>query len=452
MLKYFTNGFAKILNNSVVKNAFILYIGRAVNLIIGLLSTLIYGVIFLKKDIALISLFEMVVGLFLSFGFTWSTMAVTRFGKEELKNNNSLGYTSSIRIGIIAPLLLISIILLVLFKESLLEYIGSKDTTLISLLICNLVLLVIHEHIIYIFITVEKHFFNALHYIGESIGKIGILAIFYFRLVENPSAELYLKLSVIILMVLLVIRLFFIKYHYFFPIVVGKKHDYVRHLKYVLPQIYGFCGLYIINWVDVYFIRMYCTMDDLGAYQFMYSIFVKLSGFAIIINTIFFPKIMDWKITGSENFKKYLRYAPTGVLLGAVVCFGIFLHIYPPVFSLFFNDKFGSAYSSFNILVLSLPFVFGSYLFVPVLNSYDRVGYIQLVNVISAGCNILIDYYFIRKYGIIAAAYATLIAYLCKYILLSMATERMFNVKFTLINVFIVMISICAIIYLKNIY
>ena len=60
-----------IRNNSVIKNAAALSVGRGVNLFIGLFSTLIYGIIFLKKDIAIIGLFEMTAGLFLSFGFAW---------------------------------------------------------------------------------------------------------------------------------------------------------------------------------------------------------------------------------------------------------------------------------------------------------------------------------------------------------------------------------------------
>jgi len=452
MIPFISNSILPLFKKKVVKNAIALYTGRSVNLVIGLLSTLFYGVIFLKKDIAVISLFEMVVNLFLSFGFSWSTMSLTRFGKEELKKSNSLNYTSSIRIGIIAPLLLISILTIFIFSDNFLAYVATKDLTMIIYMIINLILLVIHEHIIYIFTTVEKHIMNVFYYLGQSLGKVGILGAFYYGTIGDVSAELYLKMNVGVLLILLIIRIFFMEYRYFFPFIIGKKDDYIKQFKYVLPQIYGFCGLYLINWVDVYFIRKYCSFDDLGSYQFMYSIFLKMSSFAIIINTIFFPKVMDWKISGSENFKKYLKNAPLLMFLAILVSITAFIFIYPPLFSKFFQDKFKNAYTTFNILILSLPFIFGSYLYVPVLNSYDRVKYIQLTNVISASCNVLVDYYFIKKFGIISAAFGTLLAYMCKYIMLSVAVQKMFKVNYMYVNVLSVVTAVCGIIYFTQIF
>ena len=67
----------------IVQDAFFLYLGRGINLAVGLFSTLIYGFVFAKSGIALISLFEMIVHLFLSFGFNWSDIGVIRFGREE---------------------------------------------------------------------------------------------------------------------------------------------------------------------------------------------------------------------------------------------------------------------------------------------------------------------------------------------------------------------------------
>jgi O-antigen/teichoic acid export membrane protein len=184
----------------------------------------------------------------------------------------------------------------------------------------------------------------------------------------------------------------------------------------------------------------------------MYSIFLKLSSFAIILNTLFFPRVMDWKITGSENLKKYLKNAPVMMFLAILACIALFVLVYPPLFSMFFQDKFRNAYTTFNILLLSLPFIYGSYLYVPVLNSYDRVRYIQFTNVVSASCNVLVDYYFIRKFGIISAAFGTLLAYMCKYLLLSFAVQKMFKVNYTYVNVMSVATAVCGIIFFTQVF
>ena len=423
-------------NNSVVKNAAALFVGKGINLFIGLFSTLIYGIIFLKKDIAIIGLFEMLASLFLSFGFTWSALAVTRFGKDELQKNNSINYTSSLRFGILIPVLFVSIFIILFFRDTFIKYIGTDDTTIIFYLICNLILLVIHEHITTIFTALEKHPLNALYHVGVGLGKLCILLLFYFSILKNIRAELYLKYNVYVLLLLLIGRSFFIKYKYIFPLILGKKEDYKRQLNYVLPQIYGFSGLYVINWVDLYFIRKYMSLDDVGAYQFMYSIFSKFAYFAIILNTIFFPRIMHWKITKSDKLKAYLKKAPILVLLTTVIIFTIFLQIYQPLFSIFFKEKYSNAYKAFNILIMCIPFYFGIYVYVPVLNSFDRVKYLQNVNIFTAILNILFDYYFIESLGLIAAGFATFIAYFSKYVLISIAAQKMFSIKSKFSNIF----------------
>ena len=70
-----------------------------------------------------------------------------------------------------------------------------------------------------------------------------------------------------------------------------------------------------------------------------------------------------------------------------------------------------------------------TYLFVPVLNSYDRVAYIQMANILSALSNLLIDTILIKRIGIIGAALGTFSAYFIKSFLLIIAINKMFAVQ-----------------------
>ena len=88
------------------------------------------------------------------------------------------------------------------------------------------------------------------------------------------------------------------------------------------------------------------------------------------------------------------------------------------------------AYSSFDLMICSLPFLFLGYVFIPVLNSFDRVKYIQTANIISATCNFLIDFALVPRYGIIGAAIGTFIAYLVLALMLMLPVHRMFGVKY----------------------
>jgi O-antigen/teichoic acid export membrane protein len=136
---------------------------------------------------------------------------------------------------------------------------------------------------------------------------------------------------------------------------------------------------------------------------------------------------MYWKEENSEKIRTYISKAPIAVMSIIFVLVAIFIVLYLNIFPLLFGEKFSGSYSSFNILLTSLPFYFSSYLFIPLLNSYDKVKEIQFINIICSMTNLIIDYAFIPKYGVIAAANATFIAYFVQFIIMR-------NISFKIIN------------------
>jgi O-antigen/teichoic acid export membrane protein len=188
-------------------------------------------------------------------------------------------------------------------------------------------------------------------------------------------------------------------------------------------------------------------MDDLGAYEFLYSIFLKVCSFALLLNTLFFPKILAWKQSNAEKVRRYLRTLPHAVMVVAAVSAALSIFTYKPVFELVFNQKYMVAYSSFNILLCSVAFYFITHLFIPVLNSYDRVGYIQMVNIIAALSNLSLDYILIKRFGIIAAALGTFVAYFLKFSLLTAAVGKMFNMKYRALGIVSAIILVAVLAY-----
>ena len=67
-----------VAGRKVFRDVAALYGGQGINLFIGLLAMLIYGIIFSKVEIAILGLFQMVAQLALSLGFTWSISSCAR--------------------------------------------------------------------------------------------------------------------------------------------------------------------------------------------------------------------------------------------------------------------------------------------------------------------------------------------------------------------------------------
>lgn len=419
----------------IIKNTFMLSFGQGFSLFIGGISILIYGIIFSKPQIAIISLFEMVSQLFFSFGFKWSTVGIIRFGKEEYLENNKLNHTSSIRLFIITPILILSIFIILYFRKLITNYVGIEAHWLIFYLILNIIITIANDHITTILNAAEKYLGILFINVAESLGKCIILTIIIIYHLKITS-EVYIKILVLWPLFLFFLRLPFLRKNFLIPFEFNMpKVEILKFLKFVYPQIYGFAGLYLINWMDLYFIRQYASMEDLGAYQFIYSIFTRVCTFAFIFNNIFFPRILAWKKNSDLNrLNRYINKIPKIVMLSSILVVSIMIFIYPIIFKYFFENKFTVGYTSFNILLISIPFFMTTYLYIPILNCYDKVFYIQLANILSALVNFLIDYFFIKKFGIIAAATGTFICYFLKYFLLFIMVKRIQKKEWITLN------------------
>jgi O-antigen/teichoic acid export membrane protein len=412
---------------NLVQNALALWGGQLANFGVGFFSLLIYGALFSKPQIAVVNLFQMVVALFLSLGFTWSAIAVVRFGEGEYARARSTAYTSSLRLVLVLPLLIALLGSMVWFREPLLTYIGTTDNSIIAFLAIDLVLAVAREHFVQLFNARERQRVNAAIYFGLSVGKLAVLLLLWTH-PQQISAETYVKWLVGVDAFALLAHAALLERAFLLPLSWPTRADFLEMIRFALPQIYGFAALFVINWIDAYFIRMYLTAEDLGGYQFVYTLFTRAAALALILNTIFFPRIMDWNRSKPGATLRYMRRAPL-IVLGVIgliaplviICVG-------PVFSLFFGAKFVAAYPSFYLLLATLPWVYLSYVYVPVLNSRDRVMNVQLGNAVAAFVNVAIDFWLVQRIGIIGAALGTLLAFQTRSLILMTAAHRLIGV------------------------
>jgi O-antigen/teichoic acid export membrane protein len=431
---------------NLVRNGLALWGGQLANFSVGFLSLLIYGGLFAKPEIAVISLFEMVVALFLSLGFTWSAIALVRFGEGEYVREGTTAYTSSLRLSLTAPILAVLAIAILLFQDSLLAYIGTADRSIIAFLVVDLFLVVAREHFVYLFNARERQRVNALIYFGMSIGKLSVLLLLWSQPGE-VSAESYVKLLVGVDALALLVHAMLLDRPFIWPLTRPRSADFFQMLRFVLPQIYGFAALFVINWIDAYFIRLYLTPEDLGGYQFVYSLFTRAAALAFIINTIFFPRIMDWDRSNPISTLRYLKRTPSIVIcIMGVIAPAIILSV-DPIFSYFFEAKFADVYDSFYLLLAALPWVYLSYVYVPVLNARDRVGRVQFGNAAAAVINIAVDAALIPRIGVVGAALGTLLAFQARSLILMAGAHQMLEVRYRALFVGTVACSIAGICY-----
>lgn len=400
----------QILERKLIRDGLLLLSSKGITTMLGFCSMIIYGSVFSKVDIAVISIYEMITTLIYSFGFSWTGIGVIRFGREEYESTGKLNVASSIRIHIFGSLFVLCIMILFAMRNWVVNYIGLGSSWTIMLVISHISLLLFHDHITQLSTAMEKHKNNVIYNIGTSLSKVIILILFTSG-ITKINIMTYLSFNIMASLLLIFIRISRISTSHYLPLIIKiPTQKYINYIKFVSPQFLGFVGLYIIHWADTIVIKANCESSSLGAYSYVHSLFFKIAAISIIITHLFFPKILSWKKSGHKVIK-YLQYMPI-ILVAGMGLFSLLVNaLFPIIFNHVFGNKFTLAYSSFRVMLFVLPMYMGIHALVPIINAYDKVLHFQLLIIIASIINLAVDLILIPNIGIYGGAMGTLVSY-----------------------------------------
>jgi lipopolysaccharide exporter len=382
--------------------------GRVGTMLIGVLDLMLLARILSTEEMGKYSLFLMVVNLALIVGLNWSDSSVVRHGREEFTQRKSISQSFWARMYLFIPIIIIISLLLLAFGRQITDYVG------------------IEPGLIYIVITMFAlngllNFVNSVYQSTDRMKKsayvqlsqkaiymlcLGFLFLGYFR----ADLTIVLILINVSFLLALALNLVFFDFSKIFPYTFHKEY-FKRIWSYSWPQLVGFPGLYIVNYIDLFVIKKYMTLRDVGVYSVAYNTFMNISMIIMILYTVFFPIIVEYKTKGRYDLiRKYLGKIPlfTGAWV-VIVLVGILISGY--ALPLIFSAKYAESVPSFNILLVASVFYFVSIVLLPVVNAFDLILYSQIINLVKAIVNIVADFFLVTKIGIIGAAYGTLVSY-----------------------------------------
>jgi O-antigen/teichoic acid export membrane protein len=189
------------------------------------------------------------------------------------------------------------------------------------------------------------------------------------------------------------------------------------HIKYAilfgLPLVPHLLSAFVVNISDRLFITNYLGLAETGSYTVSYQIGSILDLLCISINLAW----AHWLYSKLENFKQnkplLKRITTLGIL--AIIAIAIVLILFVPlILDIFISEKF--KISEFLIAIIVIGFAFqGFYLiFVNYLFYLKKTKEISAVTVFVAIINLGLNFILIPQFGVIGAAYATLISFVIK--------------------------------------
>ncbi|MBU2995969.1 oligosaccharide flippase family protein [Cellulophaga baltica] len=187
---------------------------------------------------------------------------------------------------------------------------------------------------------------------------------------------------------------------------------------YSTPLIFHTLFASILNYADRYFIADILDVSQLGKYSVVYQLCMLLSLLINSFNMAWTPYFMKNMTSKKEEFlnkipnlyKKYI------IVLFAFSC--VLFLIIPLIYKYYVGYDYIVDNKIYGVLILGY-FFNGLYRFkVAYLFYYEKTISIAKLSFITAVINLILNYFLINEYGLLGAAFATLVSYLVLYLLL----------------------------------
>jgi O-antigen/teichoic acid export membrane protein len=202
-------------------------------------------------------------------------------------------------------------------------------------------------------------------------------------------------------------------------------------LAFGLPKIPGGLSFLALSASDRYFLEHYSTPTELGLYSVGYRLATLLSDFAIqpFMQTwpsMYFPLAKDSADEGKAVLGRFLTYFLLVVgLMGLAIC--VFVE---PLIKIMADEKFHDAARVVPLVVLALVFS-GVYRVITVGVNIKKKNYWLPIMVGGAAVvNITFNFLLIPRWGMMGAAWATVIAYVVMCVASYIVDEHYFPIRY----------------------
>jgi O-antigen/teichoic acid export membrane protein len=197
-----------------------------------------------------------------------------------------------------------------------------------------------------------------------------------------------------------------------------KKELLVEYLSFGLPQVGTGIGVVLLSAASRYFIQYFNNSDAVGVFSAAFkfgelSILLPLS----IFTGIFAPFVYrEFELNGKvKAFATILKYQILYILFFGPLF--VLLYVFPTLPMILLGDNFRGSLSIIPIVCLG-NFIFGYSQLLGLYSQIDFKPYVITISILIATviC-VILNFFLIPNFGILGAAYTTLIAYIV-YILL----------------------------------
>lgn len=389
------------MKNNFIQSSLIYFLGTVLLRGISFLTLPIYTRIMLPEEYGLYSL------------FTASLSIVTIFVGFQIQGSVNLTYNTK-------------------SEEEFDTYVANISLFPLLILIISLLLLLIVPQLT-ITLRVPSVLFSIMMFIQAYFGVVINIYMSELIIKKRPKKHLVVSIITTILNVVLSVSfvLMFTDHSYFAMVIAGVianliiviyiffkyifriqlsslKEDWKYGLRLSLPLIFHVLSHQVLNVADRFMLEKYQTEIQVAIYSVVYSIGAIIQMIWSAINNAWIPWYFENLKESSHKMirlysKQYIIFFSIGTVL--------FLLISPEITLILGGKQYYSGVNSVPLIILAYFFVFLYSFYVNYEFAKEKTILIPLATILAAIINIILNIYFIPRYGYLGASLTTAISY-----------------------------------------
>lgn len=364
---------------------------------LGLISNIVIVRKLSIDNYGVFSVATMVIGLATTFGFSWSSSSILFYGSKEKEVYGNLNKTFWARNIIIFSSMLIVSVLFFIFRDVVNAYIGIEASLLI---LFWLIVSVAEDYLNQYFLATDKQVLSSVLSITAKTIYILAILIFSFNVRQLILLNILSHASVFI---------------YIFAIDkrdIGKfefdKEWFKDILNFSLWQLFGYSGLYLINFGDIFVIKLFMSNTEVGIYNVAYKLFNSIANFSFVISSFYAASVTkSFSSNNKTNIKSFFYKERLYIMIAILIIHVLVIAFSNQIIILLYGERYLVAANIFKILMVGSLFRFAGVFYMLYYNSVKKHNIQQLINIVRAILNILLNFILVKQFGLIGAAIAT---------------------------------------------
>lgn len=208
------------------------------------------------------------------------------------------------------------------------------------------------------------------------------------------------------------------------------KPEYARFaLAFNLPLLLHYFSQYILDQFDKIMVQKMISIEAAGLYGVAYSAGLMMKIITQSINNAIVP----WQYEKLEK-RQHKELDDVCFLIYLLVsgCALLFCAFAPEIMKILADSKYYEAVRVIPPVALGMVFSFMYTTFANVEFFYDQNKFTMYISMFGAGLNIILNYFGIKLFGYVAAAYTTLFCYIvfafCHYLYMTKSIKKVLNI------------------------